>query len=196
MSILISMSQTIKKKLDSLQRDIQNIKQLQKKILLREKSIDKKEGSISTKEDEIRKHEEKIERALFSIAGFTVRRKHLLELIRGVAGSFLGVGLGRNLLNMELLAASLGWFNIVGLLFFILIISGLLIYKNERKTVSVSGLKIVCSKLAFLYLCALAVEFLALLLFNALPADPVLMAKVLIIGSFAAMAGAVSFSLI
>ncbi len=193
---MVSMSSMLEKKLDLVRQDISEVKKLQQKILLREKSIEKKESTISSKEDEIRKHEEKIEKALFSIAGFTMRRRHLLELIRGVAGSFLGVGLGRNLLNMEVLAASLGWFNIIGLLFFILTISGLLIYKNERKTVSVKGLKVVFSKLAFLYLCAIVVEFLALWLFNALPADPVLMVKVLVIGSFAAMAGAVSFSLI
>ncbi len=190
------MSRVIEQKLDSLQRDVAEVKKIQKKLLAREKSIEKKEGTIVRKEDELRKHEEKIERALFSVAGFTFRRRHLLEIIRGIAGSFLGVGLGRNLLNMEQLAANLSWLNIIGLLFFILVISGLLIYKNERTTVSTKGLKLVFSKLVFLYFMAILVEFLALVLFNALPGTPVLMIKVLIIGSFAAMAGAVSFSLI
>ena len=190
------MSRVIEKKLDFIQRDINEIKQIQKKLLIREKSIEKKEGTIVSKEDELRKHEEKIERTLFSVAGFTFKRKHMLELIRGVAGAFLGVGLGRSILNMEQLAATLSWFHIIGLMFFILAISGLLIFKNERAAVNVKGLRVVFYKLAFLYCMALFVEFLALVLFNALPGSPVLMVKVLIIGSFAAMAGAVSFSLV
>ncbi len=190
------MSRLIERKLDSMQRDISEIKKIQKQLLVREKSIEKKEGTIVKKEDEIKKHEERIERALFTVAGFTFRRKHLMEVIRGIAGSFLGVGLGRNLLNMEQLASNLSWLHIIGLLFFILSISGLLIYKNERATVSAKGLRVVFYKLAFLYCMAIFVEFLALVLFNALPGSPVLMVKVLIIGSFAAMAGAVSFSLL
>ena len=187
---------SLDEKVDLLSRNVARVVVMQQEILSREKLISNQEKQISSTEVEIKKHEEKIERALFSVAGFTVRKKHLLELIRGVAGSFLGVGLGRNLLNMETLAAHLGWINIVGILVFILVISGLLIYKNERKNVTSKGIKVVFSKLFFLYVCSLVVEFLALWLFSALPSEVGLMVKVLVIGSFAAMAGAVSFSLI
>jgi len=106
------------------------------------------------------------------------------------------VGLGRSLLNMEDLANNLSWWNIFGILLFILIISGLLIYKTEKDFVKKEGTGVIWRRLIALYLVALIVEFIALWLFSSLPSDPVILIKVLVIGSYAAMAGAVSFSLV
>lgn len=158
--------------------------------------LEKEEKNISQKETKIQKEEQKIEKSIFQIGKFTFKRNHLMLLIRGTAGSFLGVGLGRSLLNMEDLANKLSWWNIFGILLFILIISGLLIYKNEKDFVKKEGTAVIWRRLIALYLIALIVEFIALWLFSSLPTNYLTLIKVLVIGSYAAMAGAVSFSLV
>ncbi|MEK6845212.1 MAG: hypothetical protein AABY26_00515, partial [Nanoarchaeota archaeon] len=57
------------------------------------------------------------------------------------------------------------------------------------------GLAIVWKRLSALYFIALIVEWISLWLFLALPEGDLTLLKMLIIGSYAAMAGAVSFSL-
>lgn len=159
-------------------------------------TLQKEEQRVEKKEEKIEKEEQRIEKVLFQIGKFTFKRKHLMEVIRGTAGSFLGVGLGRSLLNMESLADTLQWWNVIGILLFILIISGLLIYKNEKDYIKKEGMQIVWRRLITLYLIALIVELIALWLFAALPGSNITLIKELIIGSYAAMAGSVSFSLI
>jgi len=161
-----------------------------------ESRIEREEQEVLKKETEIKQKEERIERDLFTIGKFTFKRKHFLEIIRGTAGAFLGVGLGRNILNLDALAKSLPWWNIFGLLTFILLISSLLIYKNEQDFIKKKGRGIVFQKLITLYVISLVVEFIALWLFGALVPEATILIKTLIIGSYAAMAGAVSFTLI
>ncbi|MEK6900099.1 MAG: DUF2391 family protein [Nanoarchaeota archaeon] len=184
------------KKKRSVNKRLVNIEEKMGKISKTEEQLLKHEQNIEKKENKILTEEQKIEKVLFKIGRFEFKRKHLLELIKGVAGAFLGVGLGRTLLNMESLADKLQWWNIIGIFIFIVGISALLIYKNERLYVQKKGLRVVWTKLFFLYLISLLIEFLALWLFASLPGDAATLIKILVIGSFAAMAGAVSFSLI
>ena len=153
---------------------------------------EKTEEKIEKKEAQIQKEEERMERVITQIGNFTFRRKHLLEGIRGTAGAFLGVGLGRGLLNMEQLAQTLPWWKVIGLLIFILAISTLLLYKSMRKQVEEKGWNTVWSRLFSLYLISLIVEFFALWLFGGIPSTTENLIKILIIGSYSAMAGAVS----
>lgn len=178
-----------KRKVSKIEQELREIKKTEEKLL-------KKEERIERKENKILAEEEKIEKVLFRIGNFEFKRKHLLELIKGVAGAFLGVGIGRSILNLDSLAQKLPWWNIIGILIFIIGISWLLIYKNEKQYVQKHGLKVVWKKLLFLYLVSLIIEFIALWLFASLPSDTATLIKVLVIGSYAAMAGAVSFSLI
>ncbi len=172
-----------------VKRRLGKLEKVDSRVVAEEKKIESKEDVIAAKQ-------KKLEQAMFQLGKFTFRRKHMLEVIRGVAGSFLGVGLGRQLLNMEGLANSLAWWNIFGILVFVLAISALLLYKNEKDFIARDGLGVVWRKLAFLYVVALAMEVLALFLFGGLPASGLLLFKVVVIGSYSAMAGAVSFSLI
>jgi len=178
-----------KRKVSKVERELRQIRKNEEKILQQEKRIEQKENKILTEEH-------KIEKVLFRIGSFEFKRKHLLELIKGVAGAFLGVGLGRTILNLDPIVQKLPWWNIIGILIFIIGISWLLIYKNERQHVQKHGLAIVWKKLVFLYVISLLIEFIALWLFASLPGDIATLVKVLIIGSYVAMAGAVSFSLI
>lgn len=178
-----------KKRVSKVEQELREIKRTEEKLLKQEKRIEQKENKILAEE-------QKIENVLFRIGRFEFKRKHLLELIKGVAGAFLGVGLGRSILNLDALAEKLQWWNVIGILIFIIGISWLLIYKNEKQYVQKHGLAVVWKKLVFLYVISLIIEFIALWLFASLPADAGTLIKVLIIGSYAAMAGAVSFSLI
>ena len=178
-----------KRKPNRVEQELRDIRKTEEKLLKKEQLIEKKENKILAEE-------EKIEKVLFRIGRFEFKSKHLLELIKGVAGAFLGVGIGRSILNLDSLAQKLQWWNIASILIFIVGISWLLIYKNEKQYVQKHGLRVVWKKLVFLYVISLIIEFIALWLFASLPADAATLIKVLVIGSYAAMAGAVSFSLI
>lgn len=178
-----------KRKISKVEQELRQIRKTEDKLLKQEQRIEEKENKILAEE-------EKIEKVLFRIGRFEFKRKHLLELIKGVAGAFLGVGIGRSILNLDSLAEKLPWWNIFGILIFIIGISWLLIYKNERQYIQKHGLVIVWKKLIFLYLISLMIEFISLWLFASLPPEMATLIKVLVIGSYAAMAGAVSFSLI
>ncbi len=170
------------KKLDNIEKEVSSLKGTEKRAIKEEKKIEKQE--------------DKIEKTLFKLGRLTFRRKHLLEVIRGTAGAFLGVGIGMNLINLKNLSTNLPWLNVIGILVFILVISSLLIYKNQKDFIKKEGKKVIFKKLIYLYLIALIVEFIAIWLFNSIPDSPVLLIKMLVIGSYSAMAGAVSFSLI
>ncbi len=160
------------------------------------KKTERTEHKIEKEEVNIEKQEQKIENVLFTIGNFTFKRKHFLELIRGTAGAFLGVGLGRNILNLNELAGKLPWWNIIGILVFVLGISALLLYKSEKDYIKKEGMQVVWKKLLLLYFISLIVEFIALWLFGSLPPSPELLIKTLVIGSYAAMGGAVTFTIV
>ena len=178
---------------------LKEIKKLNKKLNLissEEGRIEKVEKKIEKEEREIKSKEIKMEQVLFQMGKFAFKRRHFLEVIRGVAGAFLGVGLGKILLNQEMLANALSWVNIIGIIIFILFISGLLIYKNEKEYVKTKGYGLIVRRLLFLYFVCILVELVSLWLFNAIPGNFAILVKVLIIGSYAAMASAVSFTVI
>jgi len=102
--------------LNRIERKLGTIKQEEDRILVEEKKVEREE--------------EKVEKILFKIGNFEFKRKHIMELIRGTAGAFFGVGIGRNLLNLQDLAAKLPWWNVTGILLFVLFVSGLLILQK------------------------------------------------------------------
>lgn len=157
--------------------------------------VNKEESAV----EKIEAEERKIEAALLTIGNFTVKRSHLLELARGAAGAFLGVGLGQALGGSVHLAETLPWLNIFGILFFIFILVGLLIYRNDRDEIRGSGqepVKFVVKKLVMLYIISLVVQLIGLILFNNFPGWDETLIKALIIGSYSAMSSAVAFTLI
>jgi uncharacterized membrane protein len=154
--------------------------------------VKKEEKEIAKIEEE----EKKIEKVLLNIGKFTIKRTHLLELARSVAGAFLGVGVGMGLRWVPDVAEPLSWLNVLGILGFVLFVSGVLIYKQEKEKVKKSGMLFVVKKMLFIYSLCIAVEFIALALFNVIPTNPVNIVKTLIVGSYTAMAGAITFTLI
>lgn len=176
---------TIDKKLDALE------------------GIEEKLESVVKQEDkeieEIEKEEVDIERTLVKLGNFTIKRSHVLELARGTAGAFLGVGLGQALGVSLTLANKLHWINIVGILFFVFMLVSLLIYKNDKSFIEGSqqhAFAYITKKIAALYLIAFSVEFIGLLLFNNFPGWNSVLVKALFVGSFPAMSSAAAFSII
>lgn len=169
-------------KLDKIDREVKKLEGVEKRAIREEIKLEAEEN--------------KIEKAIFQMGRLTFKRKHLLEIIRGTAGAFLGVGLGLNLLNLKSLALNLPWINVIGILVFILVISSLLIYKNQKDFVKNRGWGIVLKELILLYAIVLLVEWIALALFGGIPDSNGDLVKMIIIGSYSAMAGAVSFSIV
>ena len=139
---------------------------------------------------------DRIKNLLVSIKQRTIQRQHIMSLARGFAGSFLGIGIGMSLISISGVAKDLPWLNAIGILVFIWGIGIILIYKNEQEMVKSGGIKFIISRLFYLYLISIFVEYISLVLFNLVPPDYEMLAKTLIIGSYPAMAGAISFSLL
>lgn len=160
------------------------------------KKVYKSEKEIALEERAVEKEEKKIERKITSMKQLFFRRGYLMELIRGTAGAFLGVGLGYKLVRIPGVAKGLSWFNVFGILAFVLIISGLLIYKHEKTYISKLGPSFIFRRLGELYAISVFVELLGLALFAIWPGWNMTLVKLLIVGSYAAMSGAVSFTIL
>lgn len=187
------MHKTIAGKLDILNKTVEKIEKLERHV---EGTLDKEQKELEIIENE----EAKIEKSLFQIGTISIKRSHLLELARGAAGAFLGVGLGQALGGSVNMAKTLPWPNTIGILLFIFLIVSVLIYKNDKdillkKNASQKAFYI-SQKLLFLYIISLFVQFLGLILFNSFPGWSPVLIKALIIGSYSAMSSAVAFTLI
>ena len=190
------------KKLDVIAREEKRVEQEEKRVERQEKAvrkeervIEKAEKRIEKKMDTVGKEEKNIERVLLTVGKVKIRKKHFLELIRASAGAFLGVGLGKSLLGLDSTAGALSWWNVMGIFVFVCVVSALMIYKKHRETVQKKGYAVVWQNLLFMYCISLIIEAFSLFLFGYHVTSALLLAKVLILGSFAAMGSAVTFSL-
>lgn len=179
---------SIEKRLDSIDKKLN-------KLHIEEKIIEKEEDNVERKIGKISKEEKSIEGILLNLGFLNLRKRHLFEFISASAGAFLGVGLGRGLLGLDNIARTLPWINVIGILVFVLGLSALLIYRDEKEKVKLKGKILVIQKLIFIYTIAIVIELISLLLFN-VPFDSIeVLVKIIIVGSFTAMASAVTFSL-
>ena len=143
----------------------------------------------------VEKNIDKIEESIVQIGRFTVGREHFMELARGVAGAFLGVGVGLGIRWMPGVAENLAWANAIGILVFIFALGAILIYKNEKEWISKQGNSFIPKRLMHLFMISIGVEIVALYLFNLMPTDPSIAIKTLIVGSYPAMSGAITFTI-
>ncbi|MDP1690180.1 MAG: hypothetical protein Q8L52_03195 [bacterium] len=181
----------------SINKELQSIDRRLNRIEIVERHLANVEDKEERQVKQIGQEEKKIEKELLSIGSFALKRSHLLELARGTAGAFLGVGLGQSLGNSVTMADKLPWLNIFGILFFIIVITGLLIYKNDKDVIKKNNpFRYVMGKIAYLYAISLFVQLLGLILFNNFPGIGETLYKALIIGSYTAMSSAVAFTLI
>lgn len=186
------MSESINNRLDRIENKLEALGGIEADL---EKIVEKEDKDLKKVEVE----EEKIERTLLRIGNFTLKRSRLLELARGVAGAFLGVGLGQALGVSVTLAKHIPWPNAIGLLLFILILAGLLIYKNDKTLIQGSQkhpLRYISDKVALLYGISVVVELIGLILFNNFPGWNTVLIKALVVGSFPAMSSAAAFSIL
>lgn len=185
------MANQTKRQLNRIERKLDTLEGIEEKL---EDVVKKEDKEIM----EIEKEEGQIERTLLKLGDFTIKRSHLLELARGTAGAFLGVGLGQALGGSVLLANKLPWPNVFGILIFIFLLVSLLIYKNDESFMEgahVHPRRYILSKISALYAISLTVELIGLILFNNFPGLNILLVKALLVGSYPAMSSAAAFSL-
>jgi hypothetical protein len=179
----------IDSKLDSLEGIEDKLEHLVSKEEDQIKRLEKEEGSIE--------HEERrIEKSLLKLGNFTIRRTHLLELARGVAGAFVGVGLGQALGGSVALAKKLPTANAIGILIFIFIMVGILVYRYDKQYITGNPWVYLVRKIGLLYVISIVVQIIGLQLFDAFPGWNVILVKALIVGSYPAMSAAVAFTLV
>ncbi len=186
------MSQAVNKKLAHIETELKKLEGIEEDL---EKIVNRENKEIKKIEEE----EAGIEKAIIRIGRLTFRRSKLMELARGVAGAFLGVGLGQALGISVNLAKRIPWPNAFGLLLFILLLAGILIYKNDKTLIQGSQkhpLRYITDKIAVLYAISLTVELVGLILFNNFPGWNGLLVKSLVVGSFPAMSSAAAFSIL
>jgi uncharacterized membrane protein len=183
------------------------------KILSKIAQLDKKLNKLSEIEEQLNKvveqekeeikavkeEESRLETDVLKLTYFTVKKKHIMELTRGVAGAFLGVGLGQALGGSVAIAQNLPWINTLGILVFILVIVSVLIYRTDKDQIKGTHwdtVSYVTKQLVFLYTISLLVQLCGLFLFDSFPGWNGTLVKALIVGSYAAMSSAAAFTLI
>lgn len=171
------------------------MKKRRQSIAKRLDAIDAKIQKIESEEKKIEKEEAKVEKVVVRLGKIQLKKHHIIEVIRASAGAFLGVGIGRGLVGLDSVAKDLPWLNVFGILVFILGISALLIYKDERDQVKNKGYYLVWQRLFFIYAVSLSIEFISLLLFRVPYESYTALLKIMIVGSYTAMASAITFSL-
>lgn len=186
------MSESVNKKLTHIEHQLESLNRIEAGL---ENVVKKENKEIA----EIEKEEMLIERNLLKIGNFTLKRSHLLELARGTAGAFLGVGVGQALGISVTLAKKIPWPNALGLLIFIVLLVGILIYKNDKAAMAGTRkhpMRYISERILQLYAISWAVELIGLILFNNFPGWNGLLVKTLVVGSFPAMSSAAAFSIL
>lgn len=186
------MNDAINKKLNRIETKLESLSSIETDI---DEIVHRENKEIK----KIEKEEESIERSLLKIGNFTLKRSKVLELARGTAGAFLGVGLGEALGGSVVLAEKIPWLNAIGLLIFILLLASLLVYKNDKTLMQGSQkhpLRYIGDKILVLYTISLCVELVGLILFNNFPGWNGVLVKALVVGSFPAMSSAAAFSIL
>lgn len=182
-------------------RLLKSVKKDEKKLLKIAKKLEKDEKRIVKEEKNIEKLERKIvkdEKAiLLAIGKLKIKKEHLFDFIKIVAGSLLGASLGKKFIDSEL-AVELPWLNVIGILLLIFAISYLLVYKAERKTLAHKRHKqiYILTRILYIWIVATMVGSLSALLFMTEYPGKEIFIKSLLINLYPAVAGAIGFSLI
>lgn len=176
------------KKLDRLERKIDVLRKAQ------EDTEDDVEESLDGQQ-RMEKDIDKMEKEFLRLGKLTVGREHLMELARGTAGAFIGVSVGMGLRLMPVFAENMEWANVISVLIFIFFLGGILVYKNDMEWIRKEGNIFIFKRVGQLFLISIVVVTIAFLMFNIMPAEPENIIKAVIVGSYPAMAGAITFTI-
>jgi len=161
------------------------------------------EKRLATEERKIEKEEKKIEKVekeiLFEIGSFKLRKKHVFDVAKIAGGALLGTGLGLDLMsNYEEIATQLPWFKVIGLFVTSMFIAALMIYHEDHAEIRKVKHKalFLAKRLLTIYLISITVVSLVTIFFSPELIPLELIIKVLFIGSFSAVSGAVTFDML
>ena len=190
---------------EKLERLESKIDQLRKQSAETEKDVEESlDSSQEVEEDvegvgkDIERMEQdigRLEEKLVRFGRVTVGREHFMEMARGTAGAFMGVGLGLGIRWIPDMARDLPWTNAIGILVFVIALGSLLIYKNEKAWIEKQGRVFVLKRLTHLFAISVCVEIIALVLFGTMPMELGAASKTLIVGLFPAISGAITFTI-
>ena len=174
-----------------------------KRLIEEEQKIEREEKNIEAEEKKIEKKEAKIEKIekeiLFKIGKFKVSKKHVFDVTKITAGALLGTGLGQALAGYTDLTA-LPWLNTVGIFALSVALSALMLYKEEKTEIKQAKepALYLTKRVVEVYLISFFIVAATLVLFSpeALALDLELFLKIVLIGSFSAVSGAITFSLL
>ncbi len=193
---------SISEKLDRLEGKIDKIRRLQEdteedveESLEAAEETEKDVQGIERDVDKIEKNLDVVEENVLKLSKFTIGKRHFTELARGTAGAFIGVSVGMGLRWMPIFAENMEWIHVVAVLGFIFGLGAMLLFKTEKDWVKKEGNIFVIKRLVQLYVISLVVVLIALVLFNMIPDDPYMLIKTIIVGSYPAMSGAITFTI-
>jgi uncharacterized membrane protein len=183
------------RKISREEKLLRKVERDEKRLERHEKKIERDEKNIQKLEKKIIKDEEKI---IFELKKLTVKKKHIMDLIKIVAGALLGTSFGAGLIGKADLALALPWINVIGIFLLAFVIASLLVYKAERKNVAKgrSVFSYVLKRVAYIWIVAVIISSLASILFMTESLETAVLIKSLLIGSYPAVAGAIGFSFI
>ena len=169
-------------------REEKKLEELERNILTEEKKIEAFESKILEEEHEI----------LLSLGTLKVKKEHIFDFFKIVGGALVGTSFGAGLVSTTEFAASLPWLNVLGIFLLSFVIGGALIYKAEKDHVDKKSYKksYIALRLIYIWLIALVVGGFSGFLFLSEPVEFAVFMKVLLVGSYPALAGALGFNFV
>lgn len=151
----------IRKTLEKLEKEEKDLEKLAK---LEKKELDK----VLARERNIEKEEQDIERVLFSFLGIRIKKYHIQQITKGFIGAFFGIVVSNFLFDFQMII-DVPWVNIVGITTFLIIVSVVVLYNQEKRFIRKVGNFHMVRELIILYVSAFIGIFFTLFFFNLLP---------------------------
>ena len=194
--------ESVSDKLDRLEKKIDQIKRQQtetdkdvEETLEAAEETEKDVEGLERDIDSMEKDIDKIEDTVLKISRFSIGKRHLTDIARATAGAFIGVSVGMGLRWMPIFAQNMQWTNAIAILVFIFGLGAMLLYKTEKDWIEKAGKVFVFKRLTQMYVISIVVVIIAFYLFNMVPDDPDMFVKTVVVGTYPAMSGAITFTI-
>ncbi len=160
-----------------------------------EKHIIREEKKIEALEKKILKEEHEI---IGSLGKLKLKQGHLLDFFKIVGGALIGTSFGAKIVGQTELVQSIPWINVIGIFVLSLVVGFAMVYKAEKdKLKKMKNPKTyLLLRLFYIWVIAAAIGGLSSSLFITEPLETLVFIKVVLVGSYPALAGAIGFNFI